>query len=156
MNVLPYMEPFTDLPPWQVLLKPLRMALVDSEASFKSRCLAVCGNEDLWKSLIAQNIKTYSDLSFGCGTPQSPPSDDDFRSFAQRICGPSVSIGDTSKLRRLHFESATLIVAHLRQQVSSEASDTVRKLPQAEKTARYADLKARLKGLVIEDELLTC
>ena len=48
----------------------------------------------------------------------------------------------------------TLIVAHLRQQVSSEASDTPRKLPQAEKTARYADLKARLKGLVIEDELL--
>ena len=65
---------------------------------FKSRCIAVCGSEDLWKALVAQSIKTFSGLSFGCGTPQSPPSDDDFRAFAERVCGASVSIGDGMKL----------------------------------------------------------
>ncbi|CAE7323845.1 unnamed protein product, partial [Symbiodinium pilosum] len=75
------------------------MSLVDSEASFKSRCIAVGGNEDLWNSLKRHNIKTFSDLSFACGTPQAPPSDEAFRLFSEDIFGAALTLGQTSKLR---------------------------------------------------------
>ena len=130
------------------------MSLVDSEASFKSRCIAVGGNEDLWNALRRHNIKTFSDLSFACGTPQAPPSDEAFRLFSEDIFGASPTLGQTSKLRRLHFEAGTVIVAHLRQQVTGDASEAPKRLPMAEKEARYLDIKARLPGLLLEDELL--
>ena len=63
----------------------------------------------------------------------------------------SVSVGDTSKLRRFRFESATSIVAHLRQQVTSESANAPRKLPQAGKTARYDDQKNRQRRVLAFD-----
>ncbi|CAE7390763.1 unnamed protein product, partial [Symbiodinium pilosum] len=130
------------------------MSLVDSEASFKSRCIAVGGNEDLWNSLKRHNIKTFADLSFACGTPQAPPSDDAFRLFSEDIFGAGPTLGQTSKLRRLHFEAGAVIVAHLRQQVTGDSAEAPKRLPMAEKEARYLDIKTRLPGLVLEDELL--
>ena len=113
------------------------MSWVDSAASFKTRCVAVGGNDDLWNSLRRRNIGTFSDFSFACGTPQSPPSDETFRLFAEDVVGASITLGQTSKLRCLHLEAATIIVARLRQQVTGDSAEAPKKLPLAEKEARF-------------------
>ncbi|CAE7797083.1 unnamed protein product [Symbiodinium sp. CCMP2592] len=61
--------------------------------------------------------------------------------------------GRVSQLKRLHFESSTLVIAQLRALVEGDSTDAGKRLPAAEKSARLADAKRRLKGLVIEDEM---
>ncbi|CAE7394128.1 unnamed protein product, partial [Symbiodinium sp. CCMP2456] len=130
------------------------MALVDSKASFKTRCVDMCGNDTLYQRLAGKDIRTFSDLAFACGTPQSPPSQDDFRNFSDEILGVGASLGDTAKLTRLHFEASTYVIAQLKQQVVGDTTDEPKRLPLAEKEARYRDLKLRLPGLIIQGELL--
>ena len=129
------------------------MSLVDSEASFKARCLEVCRSSELYDLLSEAGIKTHSHLAFACGTPRAQPTDAEFTSFANTIVGVPASIGQVSSLKRLHFESSTLVVASLRTMVEGDAGETGKKLPVAEKAARLAEAKRRLPGLVIEDEL---
>ena len=129
------------------------MSVVDSEASFAARCSEVCGDSNLHAKLIAADIKTYSNLAFSCGTPRVQPNEAEFKAFADEICGGEASIGMVSKLRRLHFEASTLVVAQLRTMVEGDAPDAPRKLPGAEKASRLQQVKKLLPGIVIEGEL---
>ena len=65
-----------------------------------------------------------------------------------------MTISEVSRVRRLHFEACTLIVAHTKQQVWLHASvKGGRKLPTAEKQARLQQQQARLPGVSISGEL---
>ncbi|CAE7415247.1 unnamed protein product [Symbiodinium sp. CCMP2592] len=121
------------------------MSLIDSKAEFESRCKDVCGSSALLENLRAKGIESFSSLAFACGTPQTPPTETEFASFAENVCGPS--------LRRLHFEAITLVVAQLKQQAIADPAEAVKKLPLAEKQARIEDQRRRLHGLLLEDEL---
>ena len=133
--------------PLTALLKQIsRKEVVDSEASFKARCSLVCGDLAIHGKLLAQQVKTFSDLAFACGTPQAPPSEEDFNQFCDKILGSGASVGDAAKLRRLHFESSAYVTASLKAQVMGETSEAPKKLPVAEKTARVANQRQRLKG----------
>ena len=129
------------------------MSPVDSEASFKARCLEVCRSSELYDLLFDVGIKTHFSLAFACGTPRAQPTDAEFTSFANTVVGVPASIGQVSSLKRLHFESSTLVVAALRTMVEGDAGETGKKFPVAEKAARLAEARRRLPGLVIEDEL---
>ncbi|CAE7450595.1 unnamed protein product [Symbiodinium microadriaticum] len=100
-----------------------------------------------------EGIKTHFSLAFACGTPRAQPTDAEFTSFANTVVGVPASIGQVSSLKRLHFESSTLVVAALRTMVEGDAGETGKKFPVAEKAARLAEARRRLPGLVIEDEL---
>ena len=63
-----------------------------------------------------------------------------------------MNIANLAKLKRLHFEAQTLIVARLKSQVSVDSSEGIRKLPAAEKEARLQDQRTRLVGLQIVGE----
>ena len=129
------------------------MSLVDSKPAFKSRCLEVCGDDDIFKKLEVQGVLSFSELAFACGTPSAQPSEDEFRTFAEKVGGSGISMGDSSKLRRLLFEASTFVVAQLKAQVTTDGSETIKKLPLAEKSARAEEQKRRLRGLIIEEEL---
>ena len=124
------------------------MSLIDSEAAFKTHCDRVDSSGGLWQILDANELRTFSALGFAIGTPQSPPSEDEFRAFSTRLnAGTAMSMGESARLRRVHFEACTMIVAHLRSQVNQETGgETVRKLPTAEKIARLELQQARLGG----------
>ena len=130
------------------------MALVDSEAAFTQHCSSVGAPASVANALKGANIKTFAGLAFACGTPQNPPSDESFKDFATSLFGAEPSIGEISILRRIHFEASTLMVAHVKSQVSQDASgsDAVRKIPAPEKQQRLQDQKARLGGFTIEGE----
>ena len=130
------------------------MALVDSKASFQSRCVEMCGDDAMYLKLSGKDIRTFSDLAFACGTPQSPPSPEEFRAFCDEVLGIGASLGETSKLTRLHFESSTYVIAQLKQQVLGDTTDEPKRLPLAEKESRYKDQRLRLSGLLITGEMM--
>ncbi|CAE7547600.1 unnamed protein product [Symbiodinium sp. CCMP2592] len=129
------------------------MTLVDSEAAFAARCKEICGDDSLHTLLQASGVQTHSALAFSCGTPKAQPTEAEFKAFADSVVGSPASIGRVSQLKRLHFESSTLVIAQLRALVEGDSTDAGKRLPAAEKSARLADAKRRLKGLVIEDEM---
>ena len=131
------------------------MALVDSQAAFSLHCDKIDGSGWLKRTMSRNNLKTFSDLGFACGTPQTPAAQTDFDQFCNSLNnGVDMTISEAARVRRLHFESCTLIVAHTKQQVSLDASaEGSRKLPAAEKQARLLQQQGRLNGLHIVGEL---
>ena len=59
---------------------------------------------------------------------------------------PSATVGGVASLKRLLFESQTQLLALLKEQVTNPDPQSAKKVPQAEKEARLANLRARLSG----------
>ena len=133
------------------------MSLIESTAVFEQRCDQLNPVGDIKTGLRAQGIFNFSLLAFSVGSPQSPPTEAQLDTFAARVYGTAPTIGQLANLKRLFFESTTLVIASLKQSVSSESSDqqhTVkRRLPIAEKRARAEAQATRLSGLAFEGEL---
>ena len=129
------------------------MALVDSEAAFEQRLNEVIPDGPTRRSIINAGITSFSSLAFSSGTPQSPPNDEAFRTFADTVLPAGYNMAVYSAFRRLHFEAATLVVAQLEQKVAGDGDEGKQKLPTVEKQSRLAEQKRRLTGIDIEGEL---
>ena len=131
------------------------MALIDSEAAFASHRNAIDKSRELYNLCVSANLTSFMRLAFAIGTPQTPASEEAFKDFATEVNGgnePSITL--MSLLRRLHFEAVTMVVAHLKTNVSVDAgAEGGRKLPPVEKVARLNEQQERLKGLSIRGEL---
>ena len=135
---------------------PADMALVESNAAFIQRCGEIDATGNFGTALGAQNIDSFSSMAFSMGTPQTAPTDQQFTALATAVFGAGFTLGQTAMLRRLHFESTTLMIAAVRQKVDSEAADkaeSVKKIPIAEKRYRLEQQERRLTGIVISGEL---
>ena len=122
------------------------MALIDSEKAFQKRCEEM--QEGLLEKLKGQNIESFSTLAFALGSPQNPVSDEEFTKLADGVFETQSTLGTTAILRRLHFESCTLLVAEMKtQSACADASEPIRKLPFIEKQSRLEAQKKRLPGL---------
>ena len=132
------------------------MSLVESNAAFTQRCSELDRSGNFGNALAAQNINSFSAMAFSLGTPQTPPTDQQFDTLAQAIFGGGFTLGQTSMLRRLHFESTTLMIASVKQRVDGESSDrpdSVKRIPVAEKRYRLEQQEQRLAGIAISGEL---
>ena len=88
------------------------MALIDSEKAFQKRCEEL--HDGLFEKLQGQNIGSFSTLAFALGSPQNPVSDDEFTKLADAVFETQSTLGTTAILRRLHFESCTLLIAEMK------------------------------------------
>ena len=79
--------------------------------------------------LYAAGVRTHSGLAFSCGTPKAQPTEIEFKAFADSVVGGPASIGRVSELKRLHFESSTLVIAQLRMLVEGDSSDAGKETP---------------------------
>eukprot|EP00435_Cladocopium_sp_Y103_P065100 s379_g27.t1 len=132
------------------------MTLVDSAASFEKRCSEIDDSGALLAGLKTNGIKSFSALAFTVGTPQVAPTDTQYEDLSVKVFGRAPTLGQISSLRRLHFESTTLIVASLNEQVKSDASEPgalVKRLPAAEKQSRHEKQQERLAGIKIVGEM---
>ncbi len=79
----------------------------------------------------------------------------EFQTFARNCLGLGAlaTIAEISTLKRLVFESHTMLLAQLREQVSNPQASASRPLPAVEREAKLRDLRARLGGVVIEQQL---
>jgi len=95
------------------------MSLADSGAAFEQHCRKISSDGHLYGLLTRQNISNLSSL----GTPQSPPTDDQFKEFATGINNDQeMTFGELAQLRRLHFEASAIVMAELK----SKATQTQR------------------------------
>ena len=132
------------------------LSLVEGNAAFSQRCSELDRTGNFGNALTAQNINTFSAMAFALGTPQTPPTDQQFDTLAQTIFGGGFTLGQTSMLRRLHFESTTLMIASVKQRVDGESSDrpdSVKRIPVAEKRYRLEQQEQRLAGIAISGEM---
>ena len=131
------------------------MSITESRAAFEQRCNELTADGSLQRALGAQGIRNHSMLAFSVGSPQVPPTEPQFDTFAQVVYGRVPTIGELSNLKRLHFESTTLSIASLKQAVANESDQqlTVKRLPIAEKRARADEQSARLTGMHLVGEL---
>ena len=132
------------------------MSLVESTAAFRQRCDEIVADGGLKDALDAQDIKTHSAMAFSMGTPQMTPTDEQFDALARRIYRAAPNVGQMSALRRIHFESTTLVISTIREKVTSdgtERGDAAKRVPLAEKKQRREDQLARLSGISMVGEL---
>ena len=130
------------------------MSLADSSAAFEQHCNRVNPNGQMHGLLVDKGISNLSSLAFAAGTPQSPPTEDQFKEFATGINdGTEMTFGQLSILRRLHFEASAIVMAELKSKATDTSGEGGRRLPVAEKAARLAEQEGRLPGLRIKGEL---
>ena len=127
------------------------MTLVDSVAAFEARCNEIDDTGQLSITLTRQGINTFSSMAFALGTPNQPPTEAVFDTFATRLF-VTPSMGQIGKLCRILFESQTYVLAQLKLAVTGDQTAGSKKLPLPEKQARLADIKTRLNGVVLEGE----
>ena len=130
------------------------MSLADSAAAFEQHCTRLVADGSLHGMLVGQEIRNLSALAFSIGTPQVPPTDEQFKEFATRLNGGvEMTFGNHAALRRLHFEASAIVMAELKTKATDVSGDSSRKLPVAEKAARLRDQEIRLPGIRIRGEL---
>ena len=104
------------------------MSLIDSERAFHKRCDEL--HEGLFEKLKGQNIGSFSTLAFSLGSPQNQVGETELTQLADSVFETQSTLGTTAVLRRLHFESRTLLMAEMKTQSErADASQPIRKLP---------------------------
>ena len=122
---------------------------VDSEAQFDLRLDQVNVPTPLRVALKNSGVNTISSLAYSFGQPGQPISNEEFTQWVKQL-EPSATVGGVASLKRLLFESQTQLLALLKEQVTNPDPQSAKKVPQAEKEARLANLRARLSGVLIE------
>ena len=133
----------------------LRMtSLADSSATFEARAKALQIPTQIIETLAAQDANTMAKYAWVSGLPPgTKEADDEFVAFLHNLLDPQPTVGVLSSLRRLWFESHTLWLADMKQQVERPADATPRKVPQPERGAQQADQRKRLLGVDISGSM---
>ncbi|CAE7203386.1 ubiad1 [Symbiodinium sp. CCMP2592] len=129
------------------------LSLLTSTAALDRQCERA-GLTAPWVTALKESgITTLGKLSYAVTLPGNQPSSDDMDAFILTLRpGARITLGDSSALKQLIFESQTMTVAELRS--SMQATDEVpRKLPASERSMRIDAQKRRLSGLPLEGPL---
>jgi hypothetical protein len=125
---------------------------MDSKAVFAQR-IGELGLAAFTNDFIAKGWDTHGNFAFA--STYVPGSADDNRFVAQVVL-PLLAAADHVKVtavRRLFYESYTIMVADLKHRIERTDEEPARKLPNAERTARGLALQARLgPGVQVCDE----
>ena len=127
-------------------------SILDSEAHFQKRAEEVGLSDRGKQAVVAAGFCTLGRLAFGVGQPGVPVPDLEFTRFGTNVLGAMASMHDVSALRRLLFESQTLVMAQLREQVSNPEMQMTQKLP-VEREAKMRQFQARFPGVLLEHQL---
>ena len=133
------------------LLRAYAMAsLIDSEAHFSKRAGEVRLGDAALRTLRRLGLNSMGSLAYAHGQPGQPLDEASFTNWVQSTVDANVSLGDMSAIKRLLFESQTLVLAALREQVVNPDSAALKKVPEAEKGRRMKHLRDTLTGVLIE------
>ena len=129
------------------------MAIIDSEAAFRSRALQLGLTEAHLDALKADGIDSFSKYAF-CTTynPQQPDDKVLFDYLEQKLGERPVG-GVAACYRRLMFEAHTLALAELKSKVEQTSESDAKSIPAAERLARLDEQKKRLSGILWSDEV---
>ncbi|CAJ1365896.1 unnamed protein product, partial [Effrenium voratum] len=125
-------------------------SLIDSEAHFSKRAGEVRLGDAALRTLRRLGLNSMGSLAYAHGQPGQPLDEASFTNWVQSTVDANVSLGDMSAIKRLLFESQTLVLAALREQVVNPDSAALKKVPEAERDRRMKHLRDTLTGVLIE------
>ena len=125
------------------------MAL-DSEASFRSRCLTCGLPENVVQEMNQGGITTFAGLAF-CTPHQANAGIDDaaLMNHVNGLLSQTLSPTAVAGLRRVAFEAQALALQDLKSKLENSGETEARILPLQEKMARLTRQKERLVGVVL-------
>ena len=128
-------------------------SLLDSEAQFKQRAKECRLSDAALQDLTRLGLTSFGLLAYSFGQPGQNISDDAFNTWLRQDVNPAITLGDSAALKRLLFESRTLVMASLKEQVIAPDSAATKKVPPTERDARMQHVRNNLAGLLIEGPL---
>ena len=85
--------------------------VLDSEASFRERCLKIGLSPELLERLVTVGYNTFGKLAFAASSTPQGLTDDAVDSWLATVITPAPSAFQVSVIRRLLYESHSLNVA---------------------------------------------
>ena len=128
-------------------------SLIDSEAQSKERVKHFRLSDPVIRGLGALSLNTSGVFAYCHGQPGQPINDEEFQKWIEANVVASVSVSDLAGLKRLLFESQTLVLAALKEQVTAPESASSRPVPSAERESRLEAIRRMLPGILIEGPL---
>ena len=128
-------------------------SLIDSEAQFKERVKHFRLSDPVVRGLGALGLSTFGVFAYCHGQPGQPIVDEDYQKWIETNVVAMPSVSDVAGLKRLLFESQTLVLAALKEQVTAPESASSRPVPTAERETRLEAIRALLPGILIEGPL---
>ena len=124
---------------------------LDSKPFFASRARSIGLEDHVLRCLETAGVTTLAQLAFWC-TYQPGSSDDSIlvKAVADALGIDPVPAKTLIAPRRLHYEAHTVFVSDLRQKVVATEEDQPKRIPAAERAARYNEQKLRLPGLPLD------
>ena len=122
--------------------------LLESEASFEAQARRA-GLTEAWLTAFRTNgLNRFSRLAYAITTPGVSPTDAQVTAFLGTL-RPLVApaLVDLTAVKRLTFESQTLVIAGLRSSVQSPDDNATKRVAPAERTSRLEAQRLRLQGL---------
>ena len=130
-------------------------ASLDSQAAFEERAKKIGINDDILEGLKDQGFDTYGKLAFAVKYNHQQADETVFVQFVNGLEPTGLaSAGQLAAMRRLFFESNSMVIADIqnRVQTTADSSTSSRKLPVAERVSRQKDQEQRLAGVIFTPE----
>eukprot|EP00435_Cladocopium_sp_Y103_P047005 s2541_g13.t1 len=124
-------------------------SIVDPEAQFDLRLEQVNVPPPLRVAIKNAGINSIASLAYSHGQPGQPIVEEAFANWVRRL-DPTVTVGGLASLKRLLLESQTQLLATLKDQITNPEAFSSKRVPQAEREARLANLRRRLNGVSTE------
>ena len=93
-------------------------SLIESEAQFLQRMKDLRVSENMRRKIVNAGFSTFGVLAYAHGQPGQSIVDSQFESWVSNNLDSAASLADISCVKRLLFESQTLVLASLKEQVT--------------------------------------
>ena len=128
-------------------------SLLDSEAQFRQRAKECKLSDAALLDLSRLGVTSFGLLAYSFGQPGQNIADEAFNNWIRQEVNPAITLADGSALKRLLFESHTLVMASLKEQVIAPDSAASKKVPPTERDSKMRHVRNSLQGLLIEGPL---
>ncbi len=125
-------------------------SLIDSSAQFDQRCGEIGLSRGAIDRLHRAGISTLGVLAYSHGQPGQAISDASFNTWVRDNIDNGVTLGDLSMIKRLLFEAHMLVLASLKEQITTPDAVATRKVPASERESKMANIRTTLVGLDLE------
>ena len=124
-----------------------KMAAIESAAVFRSRAKAMDLLDVDVDAMAARGWRTFATFAFASSyVPGQGPDEAFRREVVEVVLGAQDHVRAPS-LRRLYYESYTLVASDMRNRVERSGDEPARKIPAVERAVRFRALAAKLPGL---------
>ncbi|CAK8996836.1 Uncharacterized protein SCF082_LOCUS4952 [Durusdinium trenchii] len=128
------------------------MSLVDSEAVFKSRAVAIGLTDEVIGLLRDCGLTTMGKLAFASSYVPGSSDDAPFVTLVKTALKRDPTISEMAGIRRIFNESYAAASLEMKSLVEQSEEAPVRKLAAAERAERFREQQRRLKGIKIQGQ----